>query len=49
MAKLIHTMIRVQDLRRSLQFHQQAFHFSVAHQLDFLEFTLVYVGVQNCC
>jgi lactoylglutathione lyase len=43
MAKLIHTMIRVQDLQRSLQFYQQAFHFSVAHRLDFPEFTLVYL------
>ncbi|WP_246217594.1 hypothetical protein [Paraburkholderia panacisoli] len=40
MAKLIHTKIRLQDLKRSLQFYQQAFHFSVAHQLDFPEFTL---------
>jgi lactoylglutathione lyase len=43
MAKLIHTMIRVQDLTRSLQFYQRAFNFGVSHRLDFPEFTLVYL------
>ncbi len=43
MAKLIHTMIRVQDLPRSLQFYQNAFNFNVSHRLDFPDFTLVYL------
>ena len=43
MAKLIHTMIRVHDLQRSLQFYQQAFNFRTAHRLDFPDFSLVYL------
>jgi lactoylglutathione lyase len=43
MAKLIHTMIRVHDLPRSLQFYQNAFNFDVSHRLDFPDFTLVYL------
>jgi lactoylglutathione lyase len=43
MAKLIHTMIRVRDLPRALQFYQTAFNFDVSHRLDFPEFTLVYL------
>jgi lactoylglutathione lyase len=43
MAKLIHTMIRVHDLPRSLQFYQSAFNFNVSHRLDFSDFTLVYL------
>jgi lactoylglutathione lyase len=43
MAKLIHTMIRVQDLPRSLQFYQNAFNFDISHRLDFADFTLVYL------
>lgn len=43
MAKLIHTMIRVQDLQRSLQFYQQAFGLDVSHRLDFPDFTLAYL------
>jgi lactoylglutathione lyase len=43
MAKLIHTMIRVVDLERSLQFYRQAFGLEVSHRLDFPEFTLAYL------
>ena len=43
MAKLIHTMIRVQDLDRSLKFYQSAFGFEPAHRLDFPDFSLVYL------
>ncbi len=43
MAKLIHTMIRVVDLQRSLQFYRQAFGLEVSHRLDFPEFTLAYL------
>ncbi|MFM0297447.1 MULTISPECIES: VOC family protein [Paraburkholderia] len=43
MAKLIHTMIRVHDLPRSLQFYQRAFNLDISHRLDFPDFTLVYL------
>ena len=43
MAKLIHTMIRVLDLDKSLRFYQQAFDLQVAHRLDFPDFSLVYL------
>ncbi|HEY1998370.1 VOC family protein [Paraburkholderia sp.] len=43
MAKLIHTMIRVRDLERSLQFYRQAFKLDISHRLDFPEFSLVYL------
>jgi lactoylglutathione lyase len=43
MAKLIHTMIRVQDLDRSLKFYQNAFGLEPSHRLDFPDFSLVYL------
>ncbi|MBP0589767.1 VOC family protein [Paraburkholderia sp. LEh10] len=43
MAKLIHTMIRIQDLDRSLNFYQSAFGFEPSHRLDFPDFSLVYL------
>ncbi|WP_092004980.1 VOC family protein [Paraburkholderia lycopersici] len=43
MARIIHTMIRVHDLARSLQFYQDALGLSVNHRLDFPEFSLVYL------
>ncbi|EKS70653.1 MULTISPECIES: VOC family protein [Caballeronia] len=43
MSKLIHTMIRVQDLQRSLDFYEKAFDLGVAHRLDFPDFTLAYL------
>jgi lactoylglutathione lyase len=43
MAKLIHTMIRVRDLPRSLHFYQTAFNLEVSHRLDFPDFSLVYL------
>lgn len=43
MAKLIHTMIRVHDLERSLKFYRNAFNLEVAHRLDFPDFTLAYL------
>ncbi|MGF6772694.1 lactoylglutathione lyase [Paraburkholderia sp. GAS199] len=47
MAKLIHTMIRVHDLPRSLQFYQRAFNFDISQRLDFPDFTLVYLRNQE--
>lgn len=43
MAKLIHTMIRVLDLDRSLRFYEAAFDLHVSHRLDFPDFSLVYL------
>jgi len=42
-AKIIHTMIRVLDLDRSIKFYQQAFGLTPSHELDFESFALVYL------
>lgn len=44
MAKMIHSMIRVQDEARSLAFYDAAFGLKVADRLDFPEFTLIYLA-----
>ena len=44
MAKAIHSMIRVFDEARSVDFYQKAFNLSVADRLDFETFTLVYLS-----
>ena len=44
MAKAIHSMIRVLDEARSLQFYDQAFGLKVADRLDFESFTLLYLS-----
>lgn len=43
MAKLIHTMIRVRDLDKSLTFYQSAFGLEPSYRLDFDSFSLVYL------
>jgi lactoylglutathione lyase len=43
MAKAIHTMIRVLDEARSLDFYRRAFGLEVADRFDFDGFTLVYL------
>ena len=43
MAKTIHSMIRVLDLHRSLDFYQRAFGLALAQQFDFDDFTLAYL------
>jgi len=43
MAKAIHTMIRVLDLDRSIDFYQKAFGLDVADHFDFDSFALVYL------
>ena len=43
MAKLIHTMIRVLDEQRSVDFYAKAFGMKVASRLDKETFTLVYL------
>jgi lactoylglutathione lyase len=44
MAKLIHAMIRVLDLDRTIDFYRQAFGLDVTYRLDFEDFALVYLG-----
>lgn len=44
MAKTIHSMIRVLDEARSVDFYGKAFGLSVADRLDFETFTLVYMS-----
>lgn len=44
MAKLIHTMIRVFDEKRSLAFYKDAFNLDVKKRLDFEAFSLIYLG-----
>lgn len=44
MAKTIHSMIRVLDEARSVDFYAKAFGLSVADRLDFPDFTLVYMS-----
>ena len=43
MAKSIHTMIRVLNEERSINFYKTAFDLDVATRLDFESFTLVYL------
>lgn len=43
MAKLIHAMIRVLDLERSLKFYRDAFGLHVSQRLDFPDFVLAYL------
>ncbi len=48
MAKVIHSMIRVLDLERSLKFYADVLDLHEAHRLDFPDFALVYLrNVQN--
>jgi lactoylglutathione lyase len=44
LAKAIHTMIRVLDEARSVDFYRKAFGLGVAERLDFETFTLVYLS-----
>ena len=43
MAKAIHSMIRVLDEARSVDFYKKAFALEIADRLDFENFTLVYL------
>jgi lactoylglutathione lyase len=43
MAKLIHTMIRVMDLDKSLAFYRDVLDMTASHTLDFPDFALVYL------
>jgi lactoylglutathione lyase len=44
MAKYVHSMIRVFDEARSIDFYDRAFGLKVAERLDFEGFTLVYLS-----
>ncbi|TPK80922.1 VOC family protein [Mesorhizobium sp. B2-4-17] len=44
MAKAIHTMIRVLEEDRSIDFYNKAFGLEVAQRLDFETFTLIYLS-----
>jgi lactoylglutathione lyase len=44
MAKLVHSMIRVIDEARSIEFYDKAFGLKVVDRLDFADFTLVYMA-----
>lgn len=44
MAKAIHSMIRVLDEARSVDFYKRAFGLDMAQRLDFEKFTLVYLA-----
>lgn len=44
MAKAIHSMIRVLDEQRSLEFYQKAFGLTVAERMPFESFTLIYLS-----
>jgi lactoylglutathione lyase len=43
MSKIIHTMIRVLDPQRSRKFYSDCFGLTLSHQLDFPDFTLIYL------
>jgi len=43
MAKIIHSMVRVQDLDKSLKFYKEALDLDIAERLDFEGFSLVYL------
>ena len=48
MAKVIHSMIRVLDLERSLKFYAEVLDLHETHRLDFPDFALVYLrNAQN--
>ena len=44
MAKFVHSMIRVLDEARSVDFYSRAFGLSVADRIDFDDFTLIYLS-----
>ena len=50
MAKIIHSMIRVLDLERSLRFYADVLALHESHRLDFPDFALVYLrNAENDC
>lgn len=49
MAKMIHSMIRVLDDARSIDFYSKAFGLEVVDTLDFEKFRLVYMSNSETC
>ncbi|MDK1288749.1 VOC family protein [Pseudoalteromonas umbrosa] len=49
MAKMIHSMIRVQDLSKSVQFYHELFDLEVKRQVDFDDFSLTYLANKETC
>jgi lactoylglutathione lyase len=50
MAKIIHSMVRVLELERSLKFYADVLDLHEAHRLDFPDFALVYLrNAENDC
>ena len=47
MVRLVHSMIRVLDEARSVDFYQQAFGLKVAERIAFESFTLVYLAAET--
>ena len=43
MEKIIHSMIRVMDLQKSMQFYEDVLGLKETHRLDFPDFALVYL------
>ncbi|MFK7890093.1 MAG: VOC family protein [Granulosicoccus sp.] len=48
MAKAIHSMVRVLEEKRSVEFYRQAFDLDVVDRLDFDSFTLIYLRNNEC-
>lgn len=48
MHKIIHAMIRVIDLERSMRFYADLLALRESHRLDFPDFTLVYLRNDDC-
>lgn len=46
--KMIHSMIRVLDLQRTLDFYQKGFGLEIANQVDFESFSLIYLSNDQC-
>ena len=45
---MIHSMIRVLELQRSLDFYKKGFDLDIANQVDFEGFSLIYLSNQEC-
>ncbi len=48
MAKMIHSMIRVLDEARSVEFYSKVFGLKIADRVDFETFTLIYMSNDEC-
>ena len=46
--KMIHSMIRVLELQRSLDFYKKCFDLDICDQIDFESFSLIYLSNDEC-